>query len=237
MASHDDEQQPLHPSHPSILLADRQKERRGGVGGAGKPAEFQISRKKAWPLGRPFLQNSQFSSSRCCAAGCCSVVVGNKKGETSRRPGSCFTILVAPPPPTVSALVSFWIVSSTSCRDSLTHSLLDHQQTERRERAKILNKGKSTDRKVETKNRPTLIFGKHSNRQNTMRALAERCPSTPAQLHRISGADIVDVAPAVFSAHHHHHHQRRWGCRQTKAHLVYAPSGGLVEQDMQVLVR
>lgn len=100
MASHDDEQQhqqlppPLHPS--SWRLADGPSKRtKGEGGGAGKPAEFQISR-------TGLASSPHFFKTP--PAGAAAFVVG-KKGETSRRPGSCFTILVAPP---VSALVSFW---------------------------------------------------------------------------------------------------------------------------------
>lgn len=85
MASHDDEQQqqqlppPLHPS--SWRQADGPSKRRKG--GAGKPAEFQISRKGLASRAPIFFQTPP--------AGAAAFVVG-KKGETSRRPGSCFTI-------------------------------------------------------------------------------------------------------------------------------------------------
>lgn len=62
MAAHDDEQQqqlppPLHPSSWNLEALGWRTDRQKKEGGAGKPAEFQISR-KGLASSPPFLQNS-----------------------------------------------------------------------------------------------------------------------------------------------------------------------------------
>jgi hypothetical protein len=112
MASHESNSRRrcIGPSSWRGWRTDRQKE----GGGAGKPTEFQISR-RGLASTPPFLQNLQFCVPLRRWRWRCSVRRGGKKG---RHPDG-WGLFHNPRRPTCLGSRLFWVVSSTSCRDLL----------------------------------------------------------------------------------------------------------------------
>jgi len=167
----------LHGSvHPPGEAGGRTVKRRKG-GRENQPSSKFLE--KAWHR-VPILQNSSLPLRRSS---------WGKKGETSRRLGSCFTILVAPP---VSALDSFWVVSSTSCRDSLLNSANRGPKPSSPTKAPVRNVATRKHR---------FRYPERFNPQKGRSGREVGGALLDAQLHKTLGVD-VDVAPDVFPAHH-----------------------------------